>query len=65
MSSIKTTAAGVCAIIAALAGACSALFDGNPSTSPDWASVGAAIMAGIGLISARDNSVSSEQAGAK
>ena len=41
-----------------------ALFDGNPSTEPDYAALVAAVMAGLGLIFARDNSVTSEQAGA-
>ncbi len=65
MSSIKTTTAGICAILAALAGAGQALFDGDPTTMPDWTSVAAAVMAGIGLIAARDNSVTSETAKAK
>jgi hypothetical protein len=41
------------------------LFDADPLTLPDWGAVGAAVMAGIGLLAARDNKVSSEQAGAK
>ncbi len=64
-SSWRTTTLGVLAIVAALCGAASALIDGNPATSPDMSSLSAAIMAGIGLIAARDNGVSSEQAGAK
>jgi hypothetical protein len=65
MKSWKTTAAGIAAIVAALATAVGALFDADPLTMPDWGAVGAAIMAGIGLIAARDNGVTSEQAGAK
>jgi hypothetical protein len=65
MKSWKTTAAGIAAIVAALATAVGALFDADPLTMPDWGAVGAAIMAGIGLIAARDNNVTSEQAGAK
>jgi hypothetical protein len=42
-----------------------AIFDGNPATEPDYAALVAAIVAGLGLIFARDNGVSSEQAGAK
>jgi hypothetical protein len=65
MTSWKTTAAGIAAIVAALATAVGALFDADPVTMPDWGAVAAAVMAGIGLIAARDNGVTSEQAGAK
>ena len=65
MKSWKTTTAGIAAIVAALATAVGALFDADPMTMPDWGAVGAAVMAGIGLIAARDNGVTSEQAGAK
>jgi peptidoglycan/LPS O-acetylase OafA/YrhL len=65
MKSWKTTAAGIAAIVAALATAVGALFDADPVTMPDWGAVAAAVMAGIGLIAARDNGVTSEQAGAK
>jgi hypothetical protein len=61
----RTTTAGIAAIVAALATAAVALFDADPLTTPDWGAVGAAFMAGIGLLAARDNKVSSEQAGAK
>ena len=65
MKSWRTTTTGFLAIAAALCGAGIALLDGNPNTNPDWASVSAAIMAGVGLITARDNTVTSEQAGVK
>jgi hypothetical protein len=65
MTSWKTTAAGIAAIVAALATAVGALFDADPVSMPDWGAVAAAVMAGIGLIAARDNGVTSEQAGAK
>ena len=65
MSSPRTTITGILAILAALAGAGQALFDGNAATNPDWATVGAAVMAGVGLLTARDNKTSSEAAGAK
>ena len=42
-----------------------AMFDNDPSTVPEWGAVVAAIIAGIGLIAARDNNVTSEQAGVK
>lgn len=64
MKSWKTTAAGIAAIVAALATAVAALFDADPTTLPDWGAVAAAILAGIGLIAARDNNVTSEKAGA-
>ena len=58
----KTTAAGIVAIVAAVTDAVSSILAGNPI---DVARVVAAIVAGIGLIAARDNGVSSESAGAK
>lgn len=63
-ASWKTTTAGIAAIVAALATAVGALFDADPTTLPDWGAVAAAVLAGIGLIAARDNNVTSEQAGA-
>jgi hypothetical protein len=61
----KTTIAGVGAILIAAGSMLQALFDGNPTTEPDYAALVAAIVAGFGLIFARDNNVSSEDAGAK
>jgi peptidoglycan/LPS O-acetylase OafA/YrhL len=61
----KTTAAGIAAIVAAAATAVVALFDADPTTVPDWGAVAAAFMAGLGLVFARDNNVTSESAGAK
>jgi drug/metabolite transporter (DMT)-like permease len=61
----RTTTAGIAAIVVAIATAVGALFDADPLTLPDWGAVAAAIMAGVGLLAARDNKVSSEQAGAK
>lgn len=60
----KTTIAGIGAILVASGSLLTALFDGNPSTEPDYAALVAAIVAGLGLIFARDNNVTSEQAGA-
>ena len=47
-SSWKTTAAGLSAIIASVAGALNLLFDANPNTNPDWTALIAAVGAGIG-----------------
>lgn len=65
MKSWKTTTSGVLAIVAAIATALSASFDSDPLTVPNWEIVIAATLAGIGLIFARDNTVTSETAGAK
>jgi hypothetical protein len=65
MTSWRTTTAGIAAIVVAIGTAVGALFDADPLTLPDWGAVAAAVMAGIGLLAARDNKVSSEQAGAK
>ena len=62
MKSWKTTLSGVAAILAALGGLAKGVSDGN------YEIVGASItgiITGIGLIMARDNGVTSEQAGAK
>lgn len=65
MTSWKTTASGVLAIVVALGSAVLLLLDGDAATNPDWNAVIAAVLAGIGLILARDNSRSSESVGAK
>lgn len=64
MKSWKTTAAGIGAILVAVGSALTATFDADPTTVADWGAVIAAIIAGAGLILARDNNVTSEQAGA-
>lgn len=65
MKSGKTTILGIITILTALLSAAKAFLDGDPSTVPDWTAVITAVTAGIGLIAARDNNVTSEQAGAK
>lgn len=65
MKSWKTTVAGVAAMIASAATAIAAEFDGDPATTAEWSVVITAFIAGIGLLFARDNAVSSEEAGAK
>ena len=63
--SCKTSAAGIGAILVAVGSALSSMFDNNPATVADWGAVVAAVIAGIGLLAARDNGVSSEDAGIK
>lgn len=65
MKSWKTTGAGVAAIIVAVGAALTALTDGDATTNIDLASLLAAVIAGVGLIMARDNDKSSEEVGAK
>jgi len=63
MKSWKTTATGIVTIIVALlTGFLGWLKTGS---LPDFGAIIAAITAGIGLIAARDNGVTSEAAGAK
>ena len=59
----KTTAAGISAIVAAVAGAAKLMLDADPNTNPDWTALIAAVTAGVGLIAARDNDKSSEDVG--
>lgn len=56
----KTTAAGIAAILVAIGTAVKSLADGDPTTNIDIGSLVAAVMAGVGLICARDNDKSSE-----
>lgn len=61
----KTTTAGIAGIIIAIASCVQAALDGDPLTVPNYEVALAAVLTGLGLIFARDNDVSSEQAGAK
>ena len=54
MSNAKTTAAGIGAILVAVGSCLTATFDADPATVADWGSAIAAIIAGIGLIFAKD-----------
>jgi peptidoglycan/LPS O-acetylase OafA/YrhL len=62
MQSWRTTVSGVAAILAAVAGVAAAIANGQPV---DWTSAFAAVMAGVGLIAARDHKADPEAAGAK
>lgn len=57
----KTTAAGLAAVLSALAHIADGIANGKPI---DWTVSIAGITSGIGLLFARDNKVTSEQAGA-
>lgn len=65
LKSYRTTLMGIVAILSAIVSAATPLLDTDPATNPDWTSVSAAIAGGLGLIFARDNKVTSEEAGAK
>jgi hypothetical protein len=65
IKSYKTTLTGILAAVAAVATAFVAQFDTDPLTTPDWALVASSVMAGIGLIFARDWNVTSEDEGLK
>jgi len=55
----RTTFAGITTIVIAILGAAKSILDGDPTTNPDYPSIIAAITAGLGLIKARDNVVTS------
>jgi uncharacterized YccA/Bax inhibitor family protein len=65
MKSWKTTLAGVAGVVAAIATAVQAQFDGDPATIPDWALVAGLLATGVGLLLARDNDKTSERVGAR
>ena len=64
-ASWQTTISGIAAAVTAVASAVQHQFDGNPSTEPQWGLAIAAVIGAIGLIRARDNTVTSEQAKAR
>jgi uncharacterized membrane protein YhiD involved in acid resistance len=61
----KTTGAGVAAILVAVSAALTAFTDGDPATNIDFAMLISAVIAGVGLICARDGDKTSEAIGAK
>ena len=56
MKDKNTTIAGVGAILLTGGAVLTALFDGDATTVPDWTTTIAAIIAGVGLIMAKDSS---------
>ena len=54
MKSPNTTILGVLTIVGAIIAGLIPLLDGNPASNPNWGEVGAGIMAGVGLILAKD-----------
>lgn len=64
MKSWKTSAAGWGALLTTIGTTLNQLFDGNPSTNPDWNYVLPLVFASLTGIFARDNNVTSEQANA-
>ena len=54
MNNRNTTIAGIGSILVAAGSLLTALFDGDPATLPDYATAVAAILAGVGLILAKD-----------
>lgn len=55
MKDKNTTIAGIGAILVAVGALLSAWFDGDAATNPDFASAVAAVIAGVGLILAKDS----------
>lgn len=65
MTSKKTTWAGVLQFLAIVATQVGFLFDADAATNPEWSLIVASFITLVGLLFARDNDVSSEDAGAK
>ena len=54
MSNWKTTTPGILAIVLAICTAAKNELDGDPSTVADWSLVATSVLAGVGLILAKD-----------
>lgn len=65
VKSWRTTAAAVAGLLVLLGNAATALLDSDPATMPNWDAIFVMGAPLVGLLFARDNSVSSEDAGAK
>lgn len=61
----RTSTAGWAAVGTAIANAARLLMDKDTATNPDWWALISLVLVGFGLISARDNNVSSENVGIK
>ena len=61
----RTTVFGAGGLLTIILTTVNAIMDTDPMTNPDWGAVAGALAACIGLLFARDNKVSSEQAGVK
>lgn len=65
-ASWRTTMAGLLTIVsAAITLVAQPLLDDNPATEPNWSAFLPLLMSGLVGLMARDNKVTSEQAGAK
>ncbi len=64
MTSWKTSTVSVSTLVVALGGVVKQLFDGDPSTNPDWNVVVPLIIATLTGFFARDNDKTSEDVGA-
>lgn len=65
MKSWRTTLSGIAGILGLVCVALAAQFDADPSTVANWQLVIPSVITAVGLLFARDNRVSSEQAGIK
>lgn len=54
MTNRNTTVLGIGAVLTAVGGLLTAIFDGDPSTLPDYTTAVAAVLAGVGLVFAKD-----------
>lgn len=63
-ASWRTTLMGILTLVGVVALQLKNVFDGDPTTGFDFEAIVAAL-AGVGLLFARDNKVTSEEAGAK
>ena len=55
MKDRNTTVLGVAAILTAVGSLLTAMFDSDPATVADWGTAAAAVIAGVGLIFAKDS----------